>query len=82
MEETQEQEELRVKGYLEHPDFRHISRREWFGGRLNFYRREPKSPTGCELIGGCADTPQMRALIAKFDKRVYAGGMMGNAKVG
>jgi len=76
--ETQEQTEARIKELLDHPDFRHISRRH---GLLCFYKKDKSSPTGCQLIGGCEDNSINENLIRKYRKPICQGGLMGNSPI-
>jgi len=72
--ETQEQIEARILTYIQHPEFRHVSRRQH---GLCFYKRDADSPTGCMLIGACLDTPENNSFVEKH-RRICAGGQMGN----
>lgn len=71
-----------VRALVRGPDFSHVSYRSWCGvDLLHFYRRAPESPSHCELIGSCGDTPEMRALIAAEGKRApQRGGQMGSGR--
>ena len=76
--ETQEQVEARIKDFLEHPEFHHVSHRH---GLLCFYKRDKSSPTGVQLIGGCDDNQTNQNIIHKYRKPIYQGGTMGNVPI-
>ncbi len=70
----------KLREMVRRSDFSHVSYRSWCGADLiHVYRREPASPSHCELVWGCYDTPEVRAVIADEGKlQPQAGGQMGN----
>lgn len=71
-----------LRAHLRRSDFSHVSYRSWCGQDLLWiYRREPKSPTHCEVMFGCEDTPETRRILAEEGKRAQAGGQMQAARV-
>ena len=67
-----------LRALLQREDFSHVSYRSWCRQDLLYvYRREPKSPTQCELVCSFRDTPEAREVLAQEGKRAQAGGQMG-----
>ena len=70
----------RIKAMLTYSGFRHVSKRSWGStDMLMFYETVPKSPTGCELMGGVNDNEENRKIVYEHGKNICAGGHMGNA---
>lgn len=65
---------------LQRSDLSHATFRPWCGTDvLHVYCRDPESPTGVRLVGGCTAWPEALALLDASALRQQAPGQMGEA---
>ena len=77
---TWTQQELLDKfaAVLDAPNFSHVTVRGWCGAdSYSAYRREPASPTQCELEWSVAVSPEADALLEARGLRAQPAGMRG-----
>ena len=77
---TWAQQELLDKfaAVLDAPNFSHVTVRSWCGADIYYaYRREPASPTQCELEWSVAVSPEADALLEARGLRAQPAGMRG-----